>query len=105
MADLVKLLGEVERICEGQAAFWGFQSDKFGSFKTSVSNVKDFIEMGLIDESTDELIGLLKERKGELETYHVMMQAVNNSFNFPTGARRPTEFPSINLPALDITLE
>ena len=93
----------MEGICEAQAAFWNYQSDKFGSFSSQITDAKDLIEIG-IDESIDELVGWLKGRKMELETYHEVMQGVNNSYNFPC-AVKPTAFPQLALPTLDITLQ
>ena len=104
VADLIKQLGQVEAICEAQAAFWSYQADKFGTFSSNVKSAQEFIELGIGDESVEELTGWLKERKQQLEKYHLAMQGVNNSFNFPTSVR-PTPLDAITLDTLDLTLE
>lgn len=105
IAELVKLMKEVESICEAQGAFWEFQANKFGSFASSVSSVGDFIELGLGDDAVEEILQWLKERKEELLKYHKVMVKVNNSFNFITSLQS-TPFPQLTaLPSLSITLE
>ena len=94
----------MEAICEAQAAFWSYQADKFGTFSGNVKSAQDFIELGMGEEAVKELTDWLKERKGQLEKYHLVMQEVNNSFNFPTSAK-PMPLNGITLDALDLTIE
>ena len=101
--ELILALKQAEEICEAQAAFWSIQSDKFGSFAARFTDVKELMEI-CIDDSVDELIEWLKTRKKELGIYHAVMQGVNNSYNFPCSLK-PTQFPRLALPTLDITLE
>ena len=106
IAELVKLLDEVHTICEAQAFFWCMQEDRFKRFSLTVSSAQEFIDLGMgDDESVEEIVTWLKQRKGELEKYHtVMLRGVNNSFNFATSLK-PTPFPTLTLPSLDISLE
>ena len=67
------------------------QADKFGSFSSTVSSAQEFIDLGMGDESVEEIVTWLKQRKGELEKYHTVMLRVNNSFNFATSLK-PTPF-------------
>lgn len=80
------------------------QADKFESFSLTVSSVQEFIDLGMGDESVEEIVAWLKRRKGELEKYHKVMLRVNNSFNFVTSLK-PTPFPTLTLPSLNISLE
>lgn len=101
--DLILALTQVEEICEAQAAFWNYQSNKFSSFSTQITDAEALVAIG-IDDSVKELLAWLKERKRELAIYHEVMQGVNNSFNFPCELK-PTKFPALALPTLGITLE
>ena len=101
VGDLTEQLGEVEAICEAQAAFWSYQADKFGTFSGNVKNAQDFIALGMGDESVKELTGWLKERKEQLENYHLVMRGVNSSSNFPTSLS-PTPLPTITLDTLSL---
>ena len=101
VADLIQHLGQVEAICEAQAAFWSYQADKFGTFSSNVESAQEFIELGIGDESVEELTDWLKERKVQLENYHLVMKGVNSSSSFPTSLS-PTPLPTITLNALNI---
>lgn len=99
---MIKALNRVEEICESQAPFWNYQSNKFSSFSTQITDVQELMEIG-IDDLLDELPAWLKDRRREFGIYHEVMQGVN-SFNFPCELK-PTKFPSVTWQTLNIIHE
>ncbi len=101
---LIVALKNVEEMLEAfQVAFWNLQADEFRSFSAKITGAKELIAIGITD-SIDELVDWLKAHKGELETYHMVLQKVNNSYNFLCSVE-PTKFPQLALPTLDIVLQ
>jgi len=104
IAKLVSSLSDIEKLCECIGAFWQMESDKFSSFGTNVSSVKDFMEIGLGSDVCDEQIEWLEETQKTFEKYHNLMTGVTAAFNFGTSLQ-PNPFPSITLPSIDLKLE
>lgn len=103
ISELVASLLDVEKLCECIGAFWQIESDKFASFGTSVTSVQDFVEIGLGSQVCDEQIKWLEETQITFNRYHSHVSEVNAAFNFPTPLK-PSQFPKIDLPSLELAL-
>ena len=103
IAKLVASLRDIEKLCECIGAFWQIESDKFSSFGTSVTGVRDFIDIGLGSEACEEQIKWLEETQVTFEKYHMHISDINAAFNFPTSLK-PSIFPSIELRSLELQL-
>lgn len=102
IGDLVELLKTIENTTECLAEFWQHESDEFESAAGLYSDIKNVCDVkALASNMAKTSLEELKIRKKELETYHKIMSIVNSQFNIDTKIK-PTEFPKIKLPHLQI---
>ena len=102
---VVQSFSKIECFCEAIAAFWQIQSDKYSSYSSRTQADQVLMNAGLPDEKiAEDNIKWLTEQKSKLEKYHEKMSTVNASYNFPTSLT-PSQFPSITLETLNMTIK
>lgn len=100
--DLVDMLKSVEKICEYMAGFWQYESDKFRALAGSLYDTAQVAECkAALKASIPQSLEEVKNRKSELEKYHMIMSVINCRFNFETSVKR-TEFRTMKLKHLQI---
>ena len=105
VSKVILCVTQIEGICEAISAFWQMQSDKFVSYSLTTETDKELLKYEFPAEKiAEDNIKSLLERKSQLEEYHKKMTTINSSFNFPTSLT-PSEFPSITLETLNMTLQ
>ena len=100
---LAQCVHNIECICEVLASFWQYESDKLSSLGNMVWCTVEFIKLGVIESTCEELL-VLRERKTELRKCRQIMTTIKAACN-TTILLQPTSFPSIQIPTLNLTLQ